>query len=100
MAITSRFIGAIAEVEKMLGRGFYRWISTLHLNELPLRHLAKMYLGETSGRNSFKSGLGKALKMLKNPKIAAFPAIPNAAFPVLEEGVVASLSQDQKILYR
>jgi hypothetical protein len=27
-------------------------------------------------------------------------AIPNAAIPVLEEGVVASLIQDQKILYR
>jgi hypothetical protein len=59
-----------------------------------------MCLGETSGPNSFKSGLGQALKMLKNPKIATFSAIPNVAFPVLEDDVVASFSQNQKFLYR
>jgi hypothetical protein len=97
MASTGRFIGAIAKLDQLLGCGFHHWIST-HLNELPLRHL--MYLGEMSGPNSFKSGLGKTLKMLKNPKIAAFLAIPNAAFPVLEDYVMASLRQDQKLFYR
>jgi hypothetical protein len=58
-ANTGRFIGAMAEVEKLLGRRFHCWICTLHLTELPICHLIKMYLGEKSGPNSFKSGLGR-----------------------------------------
>jgi hypothetical protein len=96
---TGRFVGAISMVEQLLKRRLYRYICTLHLNELELRHDALYFIGPTSSPDSFKSNLGKAIKNLRNPVIASFPPIPNSNFPTLEEKIITHLSHDQKLLY-
>jgi hypothetical protein len=96
---TGCFVGAIALVEQLLKCRLYRYICTLHLNELKLRHDALDFLDPTSGPDSFKSNQGKAIKNLRNPVIASFPPIPNSNFPTFEEKIITHLSQDQKLLY-
>jgi hypothetical protein len=80
--------GLFVSVEQLLECRLHRYICTLYLNELELRHGALHFIGPTSGPDSFESNLEKAIKNLRNPIIASFPPIPNSNFPTLEENIV------------
>jgi hypothetical protein len=90
----------MACLEKELNQRFNKFICTLHLNELPLRHLITYYIGSTSGPQAFKSDLGRANKDLKDPVIAPFRAIPNPDFPKVDQSVMSNFSHDQKLIHR
>ena len=55
---------------------------------------------DTSGPTGFKGELGKQLEKLKDPEIAAFPAIPNDDFPNIEQEVAKNFSRDQSLLFQ
>ena len=92
--------GAFALFERQTNQGRNRFQCTLHINELPLRHMGQCYLGDTSGPTGFKGELGKQLEKLKDPEIAAFPAIPNDDFPNIEQEVAKNFSRDQSLLFQ
>ena len=48
----------------------------------------------------FKGELGKQLEKLKDPEIAALPAIPNDDFPNIEQEVAKNFSRDQSLLFQ
>ena len=96
---TGRLNGVFALVDKITGVAHHHFVCALHLNELPLRHLATHYLGRTMGPNTFESDLGKQICNLKNPQIKRFHPIPHSTFPEVPPDVVSGFSQDQKLLY-
>ena len=68
----------------------------LYLNELPLKHVYEFLDGMTSGPNSFKGPIGKAINELL--PIANFQAI-NGYVNRLHKIVISELSTDQHFLY-
>ena len=93
--------GAIAHLEKMMGRKLIWLICSLHTNELPLRHLMVKVDGGTSGNNTFKGPIGKLIpKVLEFPAVEAIPPIDiNIDLIPMEEHILKDLSADQKYLY-
>ena len=93
--------GALAYLEKLLGKPLQWFICMLHGVELPLRALIKKLDGGTSGPSSLKGPIGSTLEEdLTELEVVAFKKIPNPDFPVLEESVVEDLSKDQKYTYK
>ena len=94
--------GAQHYLEVKLNRNVFRVLCNLHTNELPLRQLFKWLDGDTSGKDSFKGPIGKALKKVKTYKVKeTFPAITAGdSIPTLSEEVTRDLSWDQKGLYK
>ena len=94
--------GAIAELERNLGRPLYWNICLKHGNELPLRHVFDKLDGGygTSGPNSFKGDLGMEIAgdIHKN-EVVPFEKIEANVDDISEE-ILADLSRDQKLLYR
>ena len=93
--------GAIAHLEKLLGKKCMWLICMIHLNELPLRHLIENLVGKTMSADKFKGEIGKLL-----PKLDQFPinynfkALPDGDDLIyLPEDIVKSLSTDQQNCY-
>ena len=94
--------GAIALLEKQLGKRLVWSICMLHTNELPLRHLIKHLDGPTGSGNTLTGPAGKLL-----PQTQSLPYNPN--FTPLSCGeplvslppkVLADLSWDQQYGYK
>ena len=60
----------------------------LHIVELFLHHFIRIYVGATSGPDSWKSKLGKKIKELKDPKIRRFRPIPCPDFPIIQQDIL------------
>ena len=80
--------GAFAHIEKKLKRPLNWFVCLLHILELFLGHFVRIYVGVTSGPDSWKSELGKKIKNLKDPKITTFPSISCPNFPTIPEDVL------------
>ena len=97
---TGRKNGAIRLLECKLGRPLHWFICNLHLNELPLRHLCKKYIGPTESSTQWKGSHGKALQTCES-----LPLSPNgiqciSEGPLLPEIDPLDLSKDQAYLYK
>ena len=75
----------MAWYKEYAGKACNWFVCISHLLELPLRRVAKLMMGETSGPNGFKSELGKKIQDLHVIPVK-FEAIPCEEFPNLEEG--------------
>ena len=94
--------GAIAELERNLGRPLYWNICLKHCNELPLRHVFDNLDGGfgTSGPNSFKGDLGKEIAGdIHLQSVVAFDKI-GGILEDIPDTVFEDLSRDQKLLFR
>ena len=94
--------GAIAELERNLGKPLQWLICLLHANELPLRHVFDEQDGGfgTSGPTSFKGEIGKTLSEdLILQEVVDFVPIA-ARLDDLTEEIVKDLSRDQLLLYQ
>jgi hypothetical protein len=98
---SGRFSGAMAILEECLGKACHHWFCTLHLNELPFRHLVRHYFGGTTSPEGLPTEIGKVFKNLKSSTISArYKTIPNPDFPSITDKVLADLSHEQKNLRR
>ena len=92
--------GAIRGLECQLHHPLQWIICSLHLNELPLRHLCRKYIGPTESGTQWKGPLGTALTTCET-----LPVSPNG-FHCIAKGAplpnvdVNELSRDQAYLYR
>ena len=94
--------GAIALLEKQLGKRLVWSICMLHTNELPLRHLIKHLDGPTGSGNTLTGPAGRLLPQTQslqyNPNFTPFscgePLVP------LPPEVLADLSWDQQYGYK
>ena len=93
--------GAFACIEEKLDRRLLRVVCTLHLNELPLRHVFCDIDGPTNSDHTFKGPIGKLLPDVEEldwnerfDKVTAGPGLPE-----LSKAVVDDLSTDQHILW-
>jgi hypothetical protein len=64
--------GAIHLLEQQLGRPLQWFICSLHLNELPLRHLCRKLIGPSEGPTQWKGPLGKALTICETLPLTDF----------------------------
>ena len=58
--------GCFVLTESALGRRLFRVVCTLHLNELPFRHVFTQIDGPTDSKNTFKGNIGKLLPKVKS----------------------------------
>ena len=93
--------GCFVLIEKALGRRLFRVVCTLHLNELPWRHVFVVIDGPTDSKNTFKGVVGKLLPRIDefdwNPrfrKVSDGPGLPD-----ISDETAADLSSDQLILF-
>ena len=72
----------MAWYKEYAGKACNWFVCISHILELPLRRVAKLMMGETSGPNGFKSELGKKIQDLHViPTPVKFEAIPCEEFP-------------------
>ena len=92
--------GAMAHLEKLLGRKLVWLVCDLHTNELPLRHLIIDVDGKTLSNNKWSGPLGNMLDdatdMEIESKIKIVECIP---LPTIPPEVVKDLSTDQYYAY-
>ena len=92
--------GCFVLIEGTLGRRLFRVVCTLHLNELPWRHVFVIIDGPTDSKNTFKGVIGKLLPKVEelefNPKFKKITAGPG--LPIILEEVADDLSSDQRLL--
>ena len=93
--------GCFVLIEHTLGRRLFRVVCTLHLNELPWRHVFTDIDGPTDSKNTFKGVIGKLLPKVEdlewNPnfkKVTDGPGLPN-----ISDEIALDLSSDQLILF-
>ena len=94
--------GAFACIETNLERKLLRVVCTLHLNELPLRHVFSDVDGPTSSDKTFTGAIGKLVVGVEElewndmfEKITDGPGLPD-----ISSELVADLSTDQYILWK
>ena len=94
--------GSFTWIEGLLGKKKTWLVCSLHLNELPLRHLIQDLDGKTNSDHSFSGPLGKALDNAVNLEInPKFKAITVGRHLIaLDQIVIDDLSSDQKYGYR
>ena len=93
--------GCFVLIEKTLQRRLFRVVCTLHLNELPWRHVFIDIDGPTDSKNTFQGVIGKLLPNVEeldwNPRFKKFdegPGLPN-----ISEELASDLSSDQHLLF-
>ena len=93
--------GILAKLEERRNEKLHWIICDLHTNELPLRHLMEKVDGKTSGNNSFKGPIGKALPNVENLSWNEnfTPIKDGPGLPDMPDHVVNDLSSDQKYLF-
>ena len=89
--------GAIHLLELLLNRPLQWLICSLHLNELPLRHLCKHLIGPSEGPSQWKGPIGKALTTCETLPLVNFQKISGDPLPVVD---LDDISRDQGYLYR
>ena len=68
--------GAIAWLEKLLGRKCFQVVCNIHTNELPLRYLITTLNGKSSSKDGFSGPIGKQLSLISNmERKSSFEAI-------------------------
>ena len=70
-----QYSGAFTLIDEVTSTPRNHFVRTLHLNELPLRHVAQLHLRKTTGPDSFVGEVGNKIRDLKNPQIAKFQPI-------------------------
>ena len=94
--------GSFTLIESLLGKKKTWLVCSLHLNELPLRHLIQDLDGKTNSDHSFSGPIGKALdnavNLEINPKFQAITV--GRPLIALDQDVIDDLSSDQKYGYR
>ena len=87
--------------EQMVGVKLYHVECQLHINELPLREVVKIEIGETKCKTSLKGNIGSMLPTVTDlPSTAmSFKQIHTDAFFELPHHVVSDLSSDQHYAY-
>lgn len=96
---TGRDNGAIALLEKRIGRPLQWVICMLHLNELPLRHLFKHLDGATTGPNTYKGPIGSAIvNDLRFLPVISFKKVSGRVLK-LPAHVISGFTGDQKYFY-
>ena len=95
--------GAIAILERKLGRKLIWLICALHTNELPLRHLMIDLDGKSVSDNKFSGPIGKLiLSVLELPVLTG--ELPDIGVPInlidLDDNIMNDLSADQKYCTR
>ena len=94
--------GAIAWLERFLGRKCFWVVCNIHTNELPLRHLITTLDGKSSSKDGFSGPIGKQLSHInKMKKVSSFEAIPGTE-PLIElpEEIVKQMSTDASLSYK
>jgi hypothetical protein len=92
--------GSIHLLECRLGRPLHWFICSLHLNELPFRHLVQKLIGPTQGPNVWKGSIGKSLSSCETLPVCkrGFQAITDEnSLPEID---LEEISCDQAYLYR
>jgi hypothetical protein len=84
-------------IENTLGRRLFRVVCTLHLNELPWRHIFIDLDGPTHSKSTFKGVIGRILPKVKElewntkfKKVTDGPGLPN-----ISDEIASDLSSDQ-----
>ena len=94
--------GAIAWLERMLGRKVFWVICMLHTNELLLRHLIENLDGKTSSKDGFTGPIGKLLSqvntMERNFNFKVIPGLEDLLF--IPQDIVERMSSDSSIFYQ
>ena len=90
--------GAIHLLEQQLDRPLQWFICSLHLNELPLRHLCKKLIGSSESPTQWKGPVGKALTTCETLPLAVFQKISEG--DPLPDVDFDDISRDQGYLYR
>jgi hypothetical protein len=99
---TGYLTGAIAEVERNLGKPLQWLICLKHFNELPFRHIFDELDGGfgTSGPNSFKGELGKEVAGdIHLRDVVTFEPIESSLEDIPED-IFKGLSRDQQLLFK
>lgn len=87
-------------IEVELNRPLHWFVCLLHANEIPMKTLIIKLDGGTTGRNSFKGPIGKALATVDNIPIVRFKKFVGVEpLPRLPDDVYKKLSNDQKYLH-
>ena len=92
--------GAIQGLEQLLNLLLQWIICSLHLNELPLRHLCKKYIGTKESRTQWKGHIGKDLASCKSLPVSSMSVKSIGKGPPLPDIDVNELSRDQAFLYK
>ena len=92
--------GIFSLLERELGKRLFRVECQLHINELALRDLISLLIGETTSKHGLKGRIGELLLVATEmPSTAEIEIIPNNAHFTLPEEIIADLSADQKYMY-
>ena len=91
--------GAIRLLECHLKRALHWFICSLHVNELPLRHLCKKLIGPTESSSQWKGALGKSLETCETLSLSSKGIQRITGGPSLPELDIKDLSRDQAYLY-
>ena len=94
--------GLWAHLEEMLGRPLFLSLCSLHINELPLRHLMTALDGPTTSDKGWSGPIGKLLSNVNTmSRLREFEPIKELEPMVqLTEKVVKGLSTDSQLAYR
>lgn len=99
---TGYLTGAIAELERNLGKPLQRLICLKHFNELPFRHVFDELDGGfgTSGPTSFKGELGiEVAGDIHLQDVVTFEPVESTLDDIPED-IFKGLSRDQQLLYK
>ena len=93
--------GVMSWIEYILGRRLVWIVCLLHLNELPLRHLIKSYVGESKSATVLPGPIGKLIAQAHELQLDEnFTPIGGEPSFSVPETVLSELSTDQAYLYR
>lgn len=100
-AVNTGSTGGVCRLfEVVTGNSVHWFVCMLHGNELNLRHVFKTLDGTTSGPRSFTGAIGTCCaKDVWSEGVVAFEPVPGHV-PEIPTELVASLSNDQQLLYR
>ena len=92
--------GAICLLDCHLERALFWFKCSLHVNELPLRHLCKKLIGSTKSSCRWKGVLGKSLETCSTLSLSSKGIQRKPGGPSFPELDVKDLSRDQAYLYK
>ena len=99
-AVNTEITGGVCHSEVVTVNSVHWFVYILHGNELNLRHVFKTLDGTTSGPRSFTGAIGTCCaKDVWSESVVAFEPVPGHV-PEIPTELVASLSNDQQLLYR
>ena len=100
LLLTQEKNGAIRLLECHLKQALHWFICSLHVHELPLRHLYKKLIGPTESSSQWKGALGKSLETFEALSLSSKGIQRISGGPSLPKLDVKDLSRNQVYLHK